>query len=283
MFEGEVEFCEPLQVVADYDQAVRSERQQECVDALTNELRSVRELTIQQIEIALDFVELTLFTGVVYEGLVREGATWLEAMRSQSIQHHVQAFSGIDFPTARRAIANLVANKHLPEPKPPKRTPVRPELLPHVVRCVRESLSASAEYVESVVEGARALDRPDLAFRLARAFVKMQAFLVRHEAAPETLALSTLYAKGSVSAQEFADVLKLSVPDGIALLEELGACRPIGVMRLSTEERRSKAERLRGSRSTVRENPELDAAHAARSVIASQRIEDVDARPWVHP
>lgn len=102
--------------------------------------------------------------------------------------------------------------------------------------------------------------------------------------APETLtAAGTAYAAGGLSVDEVAATLALSIPDAVALLQKRGYCRSVACLRLTSEERQGRLALIRRERcargGAAVARPDL----VRREVIASQRLADVDARPWLDP
>ena len=90
-----------------------------------------------------------------------------------------------------------------------------------------------------------------------------------------------IYAEGRASIDEVASMLARDVPDVVALLEERGYRRTIDELRLSDEERASRLAQIRDERISRQGEPREDRSLAARDTIASQRIEGIDARPWL--
>ncbi len=88
------------------------------------------------------------------------------------------------------------------------------------------------------------------------------------------------YAEGRLSVAGVAGVLGVSVPDAVAALEQHGVARSTDAIRLPDAERAAFLGRV-ASR-TKRDQPSRpDEDAVARDVIATQRIEGVDARPWL--
>ncbi len=122
-----------------------------------------------------------------------------------------------------------------------------------------------------------------LAHRCRMAFDGLTAFVTRHldPKHDAIIAAGHAYAEDRVSVGEVAAMLGLTVPDAVALLEAHGFRRSVEALRLTDTER---AERLRAIREeriarggVPHSSPEL----VNRDVIASQRIEGIDARPWL--
>ncbi len=124
---------------------------------------------------------------------------------------------------------------------------------------------------------------PDLAHRCRLAFDGLRAFVARnsHPQADAMLAAGRAYAEGRLSIDEVAAVLGVVVSDAVALLQEQGFHRSVEDLRLSEEGLREKLRAIREERRARDGEPNARPELVARDVIASQRIEDIDARPWL--
>jgi hypothetical protein len=123
----------------------------------------------------------------------------------------------------------------------------------------------------------------ELAHRCRVAYDGLVALVARNSQ-PGAEALRTAgqaYAEGRLSIDEVASVLALPVPDAIALLEEQGYRRSIEGLRLTDEARQLRLAAIRAERRARGGMPVVRPDLVRREVIASQRIEDVDARPWL--
>lgn len=89
------------------------------------------------------------------------------------------------------------------------------------------------------------------------------------------------YAEGRLSVNEVAALLERSVPDAVALLEKQGYRRTVDKLRLTQEEEARMLEKIRAERIARGGKPHVEKDLVQRDVIASQRIEGIDARPWV--
>lgn len=76
-------------------------------------------------------------------------------------------------------------------------------------------------------------------------------------------------------------MLDLEVPDAVALLEERGFRRSVDGLRLSADARHERLRRIREDRLARGGRPVPSPAYVVRDVIASQRIEGIDARSWL--
>jgi len=89
------------------------------------------------------------------------------------------------------------------------------------------------------------------------------------------------YTLGRTSVEAVAQVLDLPIADTVALLEEHGYARPLEHVALSEDSRAGLYEQLRQDRLRRAGKPEVSPSRVARTVVASQRIEGIDARSWV--
>jgi hypothetical protein len=90
-----------------------------------------------------------------------------------------------------------------------------------------------------------------------------------------------LYAGGDLEIYEAASLLDRTVPDAIALLEEGGYARAIDKIRLGAEDRHAILARVRADRERRAGRPAPSEERINRNVIASERIEGIDARAWL--
>lgn len=117
--------------------------------------------------------------------------------------------------------------------------------------------------------------------RCRNAFESLQTMVRRHrEPAPPVLhVLGTAYAQGRLTVIEVATVLGVHVADALVLFEQHGYSRPLEVIRLSPEDRKQRLALLRRER--LEGLPATDDDFVRREVVATQRIEGIDARHWL--
>lgn len=137
-----------------------------------------------------------------------------------------------------------------------------------------------ADMIESVAD--RAGD-PDLAHRCRTVVQGLHAFVRRNDPSePERVRVAgTAYAEGRLTLAEVAQVLQISRSDAVALLEERGFCRPPSVIAIDEDDRATLLQAIRRDRLARGGAAQRDEGLLIRSVVASQRIEGVDARPWL--
>lgn len=152
-----------------------------------------------------------------------------------------------------------------------------------MVRSVSSLLTfCPTEMLESFEELAQANALADLGHRCRIAHEGLQAFAHRNNSRHDAGArvVGRAYAKGRLSLAEVAAVLRISSSDAVAFLETSGFCRSPETIALPGDERQRILASIREDRLKRAGKPEATAL-VSRSVIASQRIEGVDARPWV--
>lgn len=125
---------------------------------------------------------------------------------------------------------------------------------------------------------------PDLGHRCRLSYDWLQAFVRRRRAGEaETLhILGRAYAEGRLSLDETSHLIGFPRHDAVSWLEEYGYARDLNVIARSAEQKRKgKLARIREDRLRRGGVPQPDDSLIIRDVLATQRIEDVDARPWV--
>lgn len=89
------------------------------------------------------------------------------------------------------------------------------------------------------------------------------------------------YMRGVLSVEQVSLLLELTIPDAIALLEEGGYRRPPETIALDDEARTTGLAKIRSERLERGGEPIFSDELVRRDVLASERIEGVDARPWL--
>lgn len=151
---------------------------------------------------------------------------------------------------------------------------------------VTRALRAAVEFcpIDYLEEMAAQLKREVDGHRCRVAYDAIKAFLLRSDPRERERwqLLGTRYVRGEISVDEIGTIVGLPAWDVVASLERLGYARPVERIRLGDEERAARLLRIRKERlSRSGSQPILDSARVARAVIASERIEAVDARAWL--
>ena len=89
------------------------------------------------------------------------------------------------------------------------------------------------------------------------------------------------YADGRLSLDHAVDALQMHRADVVALFEEMGFTRSLDMIRLDADERTRLLAAIRKDRMQRSGAAVTSLDLAKRSVVATQRIEGVDARPWI--
>lgn len=164
-------------------------------------------------------------------------------------------------------------------PEPPSHFPIRP------TASVIRAISSLVEFcpIDELVKIGEAADAADLAHRCRISHDWLRAFVRRHTAqGRDTLhIIGRAYSQGRLNLDETANLLGMPRPDVVAWLEENGHTRDVSVFSLSNDARVERLVRIRAERLARGGRPDFDLELLRREVLATQRIEGIDARPWV--
>jgi hypothetical protein len=153
--------------------------------------------------------------------------------------------------------------------------------LSRLVRLLRSSLElCPIRYIERI---GLACGQERWAHRARVAYDALAAFLLRSDPnnQQQLRLVGQKYAEGVLTVDEVATLLKIEPVDAAFFLEAWGYARSIERIRLDPTERARILERLRSDRLERNGKPAFDAGRAYRDTIASERIEEVDARQWI--
>jgi len=129
----------------------------------------------------------------------------------------------------------------------------------------------------------RRLNEPHLAHRARSAYDALRAFVRRHD--PERAEVMRIvgeqYQRGNIRIRDAARLLGLTTSDAVFELEQDGFGRAAPEITLTESERAAAYQRLRQRRLQRSTPPVVDPELVERDVIASERIEGVDARAWI--
>jgi hypothetical protein len=139
--------------------------------------------------------------------------------------------------------------------------------------------------IEELVALGERLGHPELGHRCRVSYDWLRAFVRRHTPGErETLHIvGRAYAERRLTLDDAAHLLSMPRTDAVAWLEEYGYARELESGALTPAERSERYARMRKDRLARDGEPVLDPDLVARDVIASQRIEGVDARLWLQP
>jgi hypothetical protein len=137
--------------------------------------------------------------------------------------------------------------------------------------------------IEELERDSRSIDAPELAHRARNAYDRLRAFVRRYDPAhAEVLRIvGDQYQRGNLGLRDAATVLGMSTSDLVFELEQDGFARPPSAVTLTEDRREAIYQRLRQQRLARTGPPVLNDDLVDRDVIASERIEGVDARAWI--
>lgn len=223
---------------------------------------------IDVLAVGLAITELVRLRGI---------STWQQLEDSQEWIPEVQVASGVS-PDQFAASAAVLAERLSP----------RPGTRPSLDQMGQEMQHSAAEFLRSfpvaeVCNLARCIGEEALAHRIQVGTDQLSAIHRRmHVPESEQFRIAAMaYAKGAIEIDVAANLLGLGRADLLAALEVNGFTRPPEVIALDAAHRSAIRGRLRANRLERSGTTTLDPDLVARDVIASQRIEDVDARRWL--
>lgn len=232
----------------------------------------------QLIERSAALLELVAGSVCFIEALREEGAPSISTLSAASHTHfrsRVKQLCGLDLDDLLpRAIRTL----DLPIPTRGHQSPPSPAA---ILRAVRSFLEACPiEYLELA---GRTAGLVDAAHRCRTAYDALRSYAVRNDPATgiQIRLIGRGYSQGVHSAEDAATLLKVPIPDALKLLEDHGHQRPLDVISLTVAEREEKLRSIRADRLARQGRAEFSLDLLARDVLASERIENVDARNWL--
>jgi hypothetical protein len=137
--------------------------------------------------------------------------------------------------------------------------------------------------IDVIEDTARAIDDPALGYRARSVYDALRAFVRRHD--PDHAEMMRIvgeqYQSGRLRIHDAAKLLGVSTSNAVFELEQDGFARPLSAVTLDDRERDAIYQRLRQQRRERTGAPMVDQELVDRDVIASERIEGVDARAWI--
>jgi hypothetical protein len=262
-----------------------SERFQGLIDAASAD--PATPAALRGLEASADFLELVLVAAAVQEAALLAGVTGIvELERAQAlIARSAQAISGLDVKgTLERHSMIAASGARL------LASGLDDNVLPDLPATVARMARVAAALVEAcpILDLERAAEvhaRPEAGHRCRVAYDRLAAFALRHDARAGVQVKSAghAYMEGRLSIDEVASLVGRPVPDAVTLLEHLGYSRPPDVVMLTEDARREALSKLAYDRKERQGRPRSSPELVDRDVVATQRIEGVDARPWLPP
>lgn len=240
------------------------------------------ELVPDELTLSAEFLEFLLSVASITEAASVLGADTLAAVlsRADEIIRLSGALAGLD------VVEVMGRNRGTLPPESglgaDSQLPVRAALDAYVR--FAKSVVATCPIVELEAVGARTA-RAELAARCRRAFDRLTSFIRRHDPSLDAqfAVAGRAFVEGRLTLDEIASIFDMPRPEAVALLEKLGLSRPIEQIRLPEDKRRALLARIAAERQSRDGQPAFSEELVKRDVVATQRIENVDARPWLEP
>ena len=153
--------------------------------------------------------------------------------------------------------------------------------LPGIVRAMRALLEicplAQLEHIASQVH------MESVGHRCRVAYDAVKAFVIRNDNRQKRIVtlLGQKYQEGALEVDDVAALLDVHPVDAVALLEETGFARPIDKTGLSDADRKAVYALMRADRLARNGEPSTTPELVGRHVVASERLEGIDARRWI--
>jgi hypothetical protein len=223
-----------------------------------------------------ELLELVLVGAFLFESLTARGGSLarLTPEVASEVREQALAMYGLDPGEVFEA-----ARKHLPVD--PTQTPDFEPSLEALVRAMN-SLLASCP-IEQIEQLAMTHHIEAFGHRCRIAYDGIKAFVLRNGSSEQAQisVLGHAYVRGSLSIDDVATLLELHPVDAVALLESHGFNRRLEQIALHDSRRTQILSRMREDRLARTGEPAWTNESIARDVVASERLEGVDARRWI--
>ena len=215
------------------------------------------------------FLELLWAGAVLYEIEADQGAS-AKKLSPILVLRRISEFCGIDTSELLRNAREVLGLE------PQRQEAVSLELILQTVRAVVEGCP-----IDAIERLGAAHSAQTWAHRARFAYEGLKSFCFRMDPkCQEVLRIvGRQYVAGYLSMDEASKLLELDSVDAVALLQQGGYFRPIDRIELTEDARAEVYRRIREARLSPRRTP--TAEDVARDVIASERIEGIDARRWI--
>jgi hypothetical protein len=215
-------------------------------------------------------LEALLLSACAFEDLP-EGAPVPTDRFLQAFEHAV-ARTGIDVGRLARDLVGVFG-------QPPLPGSVTPPRVQQVVRVLRAALDLTP--ADDLYDRATSLHVPDEGHRIVTAVEGLRSYIRRHDGGQNDAVklLARKYADSVLSIEEAAVLLQIPKHDVVHLFDELGAARPLSTF--DPEARRRLLHAVRQDRKSMSGAVDFRTDRLVRDVLSSERIEGIDARPWI--
>ncbi len=225
------------------------------------------------------FLEMVLVAVCANEALAETGAETFEAVGKDpaSFTKRVKELSGLEPAEVIKQVVAAGLFKNLPPP------PARMPPLSETVRAARTVIESCPIAILESLANTHRLE--GWGHRCRVAYDALRAFIFRHDP-DEQDRLSIIgreYQHGALSLNDVAALLKSDPTDAVVILEEHGYIRPVETILLGDDARLALYARIKRDRESRAGKFEPTPEQITREVVASERIEGVDARRWIRP
>jgi hypothetical protein len=228
------------------------------------------------VEQTAQLLELVLVGAFLFESLATRGCSLagLTPAISSEVREQTLAMYGLDPGEVLEA-----ARKHLTIDA--TSAPSFEPSLEALVRAMNSILATCP--IERLEQIAAAHHIEALGHRCRVAYDGIKAFVLRNGSSEkdQIVVLGHAYVRGSLSIDDVATLLKIHPVDAVALLERHGFNRRLEQIALDDSRRAQILSRMREDRLTRAGEPDWTNESIARDVVASERLEGVDARRWI--
>jgi hypothetical protein len=218
-------------------------------------------------------LELLAVADCLFEIVAEPAPQPASAMQLSAISERVRQLCGLDL----QAVVSESQKRLAALAQPDLRIEISMQLLVRVTKSAIEACPIDRLERIAVDHG---LEVWGNRCRVAHTALKGFVFRNDEQQPPRIRLLGRQYVRGELSAQEVSTILGVPVFDVLVLLESYGFNRPLETLALAAEQRATFFERIRADRLHRKGQPVTDPELAARDVIASERLEGVDARQW---
>ncbi len=237
----------------------------------------------QELAASANFLELCLVAAGLVEATCLIGAVTPEELRAKGLRliDVCTRVTGLDprpvLMRNQRLLQDVEQQNRSVDTLPPAENVL--ERMTQIVRGV-----TAACPIRALEQWGHELDAAEFSHRCRKAYEGLIAFARRYapELDEQMRTVGRAYAEGRLSLDDVSRILQVSPQDAVALLEKYSFCRSLDAITIEPSRRRQRLRAIADEicDSSKAQNPPLESL-LDRDVIASQRIEGVDAHPWL--
>ncbi len=232
----------------------------------------------QLLEQSAAFLELALGSACLLELTREKDAPPHEPMSAAARSYFVDRVKHVCGVDLEVVIPRAIRTLALPKPIGKRPALPTPEALLRSIRSLIEA--CPIDYLEAL---GREIGLDSTAHRCRMAYDMLRAYVVRNDTSVSARLklVGRGYSEGVLSAADVATLLDVSVTDALAMLESHGHQRTIDVISLDSQARASRLSAIRKDRLHRSGSVDFSRELLIQDVVASERIENVDARHWL--